>query len=78
MSHHIPIQNNQHCFAEKYNMSKFEYMLNVNNWMEKSFAQSYQILCEFHYSKHAIKYFVHQGMLSPNNSVVMEEKNCLY
>ena len=39
-------------------MSKLEYMLNMNNWMDKSFA--------------------HQGMPSPNDFVVMEEKNLLY
>ena len=48
-------------------------MLNVNNWMDQSFAQSYQMLCGFNYNNQAIHYFVHQGMPSPNNSVVMEE-----
>ena len=48
-------------------------MLNINNWVDQSFAQSYQILCTFHYSNQAIHYFVHQGIPSPNNSVVMEE-----
>ena len=52
-----------------------EYMLNVNNLREQSFAQSCQILCGFHYSNQAIQYFVHQGMPSPNNSVVMDETN---
>ena len=56
-------------------MSKLEYMLNVNNWMDQYFVRSYQILCELHYSNQAIHYFIHQGMLSPNDSVVMEEIN---
>ena len=59
-------------------MSKLENMLNVNNLMDRSFAQSYQILCEFHYSNQAIHYFVHQGMPPSNNSVVIGEKNLLY
>ena len=53
-------------------------MLNINNWMDQYFAQNYQILCKFHYSNQAIHYFVYKGMSSPNNSVVMEEKNLLY
>ena len=34
-----------------------------------------KFLCEFHYSNQEIHYFIHQGMPSPNNSVVMEETN---
>ena len=43
--------------------------------MEQYSAQSYQILCEFHYRNQEIQHFVHQGMPSPNNSVMMEETN---
>ena len=56
---------------KKDNISKLEYMFNVNSWMEQSFAACYQGLCEF--SNQAIQYFLHQSMLSPTNAVVMEE-----